>query len=834
MEANSAQSKQGRAIPTLGCFVPSLRNYYKVIWNGMAQVAEECNARLICFVGGELNSRTGIHQHWSVIYDLASSVSLDGLIVPSAGLQNFVTVEEMAQFCARYDPLPMVSIAQELEGIPSITIDNHVGLCEIMKHLIEAHHCQRIAFIRGPENNPEAEIRYHAYIESLEKHNITFDPDLVALGNFNSESGTEAVRLFLDRRKASFDAVVASNDSMAFGVWQELTNRGFNVPEDVAIAGFDDVPEAKAFIATPLTTVRQPLVEQGQQAARMLLEHLRHGTPLDNLTLKTRLVVRESCGCSPFVVSGPASPPSRAPTDISKSALARQRETTLAEMQKALCPYFPRVTPHSIEQLVDAFFDELQGKPDAQFLQRFSHVLRTGSMQLSREATESEDMARWQEALSILREQAQLYTRPDAAMRIEDILHQGRILIADVVERIHANQLGRTEVNTMIRFDVIRDLSIEPDIRSVVDSLAQNLPRLGVHTCFLALYEGTPIPPPVSRLIMAYDNGQKLELEPGGRLFPTLQVIPPDLLPDNKPPFLMIHPLGLHSSQFGFIVMDIDIERQTIPAGIYEEFSDQIGAALYRALLLQQIEQSNKDLQQRAAELAEANTQLEQFAYIASHDLQEPLRMVTSYLNLLERRYRDRLDTDAQEFIAYAVDGAMRMKRLINDLLTYSRVATHNRPNEATDCDLLLTQALSNLEVAIKENNALISHDPLPTVLTDGTQLMGVFQNLIGNAIKFHADRQPQIHISAQQAGDEWLFSVRDNGIGIAPEHTEQIFAIFNRLHPRDKYPGTGIGLAICKKVVERHGGRIWVESQPGEGATFFFTLPNTEMNGKP
>jgi hypothetical protein len=289
----------------------------------------------------------------------------------------------------------------------------------------------------------------------------------------------------------------------------------------------------------------------------------------------------------------------------------------------------------------------------------------------------------------------------------------------------------------------------------------------------------------------------------------------------------MVRPLLSRDIHLGFVVMEMHAGSRSM-YDAYDAFSDQIGSALYRAILLQQIRQSNEELQERAAELAEVNAQLEQFAYVASHDLQEPLRMVTSYLQLVEKRYKDKLDADAEEFIGYAVDGAARMKRMINDLLAYSRVTTRGQPLASTNCENSLAQTLSNLEVAIKDNSVLITQDPLPTVMADGTQLMIVFQNLIENAIKFHADRQPHIHISAERKEDEWLFSVQDNGIGIAPEYSERVFAIFSRLHPHTKYPGTGIGLAICKRVLERHGGRIWVESQLGEGTTIFFTLPES------
>jgi PAS domain S-box-containing protein len=235
---------------------------------------------------------------------------------------------------------------------------------------------------------------------------------------------------------------------------------------------------------------------------------------------------------------------------------------------------------------------------------------------------------------------------------------------------------------------------------------------------------------------------------------------------------------------------------------------------------------SEEALKVRSEELARSNRDLEQFAYVASHDLQEPLRMVTSYVQLLARRYIGKLDSDADDFIRFAVDGAIRMWKLINDLLTYSRVGTRGKELEPTDCEMVLNQSLSNLKVAIEDNGAVVTHDPLPTVTGDNPELVELFQNLIGNAIKFRGDEPPRVHVSASRNGNEWTFSVRDNGIGIAPEYAERIFVIFQRLHSREEYPGTGIGLAISQKIVERHGGRIWMESEPEKGTTFYFTLP--------
>lgn len=231
-------------------------------------------------------------------------------------------------------------------------------------------------------------------------------------------------------------------------------------------------------------------------------------------------------------------------------------------------------------------------------------------------------------------------------------------------------------------------------------------------------------------------------------------------------------------------------------------------------------------LREHTKALERSNKELEQFAYVASHDLQEPLRMVASYTQLLSKRYKGKLDSDADEFISYAVDGATRMQRLINDLLAYSRVRTQEKEFQPTDCEAVLNKSLINLHKTIEESEAKVTHDPLPTVMADDGQLEQLFQNLIGNAIKFHGDTPPAIHISTEQNKNDWIFSIKDNGIGIDPEFTERIFMIFQRLHGIGEYPGTGIGLAICKRIVERHGGRIWVESEVGKGSTFYFTIP--------
>ena len=287
---------------------------------------------------------------------------------------------------------------------------------------------------------------------------------------------------------------------------------------------------------------------------------------------------------------------------------------------------------------------------------------------------------------------------------------------------------------------------------------------------------------------------------------------------------ILVTPLLHEDSAIGTISVR---RRRVLPftapeVALLETFADQAVIAIEHARLFQALEE-------RTAALARSNGELEQFAYVASHDLQEPLRVVGSYVQLLARRYEGQLDDRADRYITRSVAAVERMRTLINDLLAYSRVGTRGRDMVPTKTANVLNHVLEGLAVTIRETAAEITWDPLPTVRADATQLGQLLQNLLGNALKYRGERPPRIHIAVQRQGERWQFAVRDNGIGIDPEYAERIFLVFQRLHTRDEYPGTGIGLAICQKIVERHGGQLLVESQVGQGATFSFTLPAVE-----
>lgn len=288
------------------------------------------------------------------------------------------------------------------------------------------------------------------------------------------------------------------------------------------------------------------------------------------------------------------------------------------------------------------------------------------------------------------------------------------------------------------------------------------------------------------------------------------------VIKSGKPKFDIIEPM-LYKNKVRWV--------QTDKIPYYDELNNIIGIIGFADDITER-KQHEKQLKQSMDKLKRSNEELEQFAYVASHDLQEPLRMVGSFTQLLERRYKGKLDKDADDYIGFIVDGANRMKDLIDDLLAFSRLNTTAKEYKLIDLEKALNDVLLDIQTSVEENNVTITHDVLPTIKCDPSQIGQLFQNLIANAIKFQDEESPIIHISVEESVKEWLFGVSDNGIGIAPEHHKKIFNVFNRLHTRAEYEGTGIGLAICKRIVNRHKGKIWVESELRKGSTFYFTIP--------
>ncbi|MBN1219151.1 MAG: substrate-binding domain-containing protein [Anaerolineae bacterium] len=799
-------------------------SYHNALWTGFADAAPDLDVNLICYVGGTINVSTyGFDAQRNILYHLVGAERVDGLVI-SGTIGNFITTEEFRSFVNRYRPLPMVGITHPPD-LPCVVVDNQKGIRDLIAHFIEIHGYRRIAFICGPENNAEAGLRYRAYTEALAEHDLPFDPELVTPGDFTYETGREAIRLLLDERKAKFEAVVASNDWMAFGVLQALEDRGIRVPNDVALGGFDDTREAAASRPS-LTTVRQPIHKLGQASLEVLLKLLAGEQVPDQTVLPAKLMVRRSCGCSePVVAHATVAPLGRKSVPLPE-AIVMHREAILSEMVHEAGESAPS-SPEWAGRLLDAFLEEITfssaasepgagSTPPGPFLSALDDILHQAVVLINQ-------MDDWQEVLSVMRRHLLPYlTNVTTLARVEDLFNQGCVMVGRIAQLNWARQeVGRIRRAAALSY-LGGDLIAAVETEQILDVIGHNLPQLDFLTFYLSFYEGLERPAEWSRLMLAYDMGERAEVGAGGRRFPTRYLVPDELCPRERRYTWVVGSLNFRENQFGCLIL----EAGSREGEIYGALTRQISGALQDSLLLQKHRQAEEMLTRQAQELTRSNAELDQFASVVSHDLQEPLRMVKSYLQLIERRYKDWLDEEADDFINFAVEGAERMQVLINDLLEYSRVTTRGKPFAPTNCVTVLDHALANLKVALEESGAVVTHDDLPTVMADETQLAQLLQNLIGNAIKFcQKTTRPGIHIGAEHTTGKWLFSVRDNGIGIAPEYFERIFMIFKRLHSREEYEGTGIGLAVCKKIVERHGGRIWVKSEVGQGSTFYFTI---------
>jgi DNA-binding LacI/PurR family transcriptional regulator/signal transduction histidine kinase len=593
------------ARPTIGLLIHDIAGiggYESAIWHGVNDAAQARDANLLCFLGGMLrySPYAEFEGQRNLVYDLVTRDNVDGLIV-SGSLGNFVTEEEFESFCNRYRPLPMVGIALATGNIPSVLVDNYGGMHDAIVHLIQVHGRRRIAFIRGPENNEDAEQRYRAYVDALAEYDLPLDLDLVAPGNFAPSSGVAAIHLLVDERKADFDAVVAADDTTAIGALETLQTRGIRVPYDVAVVGFDDAEEAATTIPS-LTTVRQPTYELGKRAAEILLTGKQ--VP-EQVTVATRLIVRQSCGClSPAIVRAAAGPATRA-GETFENAFATQRGSILSEIVQVVSPYSGRdaSSAHVVlgwaEHLLDAFVAELkhteQEESSGIFLTTFDRVLRQAIMA-------DGDVITWHEALSTLRRYALPYLVGDdkALARAEGLWQQARVTIGEIARQTQIYRRAQTKQQTETLLEISEALITSFDIAQLMTEAALQLPRLGIPSCYISLYEGKKIPPKWSRLMLAYNESGRIELGVNGRRFPTHQLVPNGILPSERRHSLMIIPLFFQEEHFGLAIFEAGPQE----GSVYEALHGQLSSALKGAMTLQERRRAEEEAQRRTAQAA--------------------------------------------------------------------------------------------------------------------------------------------------------------------------------------------------------------------------------------
>jgi len=583
------KSRLGADAPAVGFLVDLIEDgYQSAIAAGVLKAAKDAGATVHCFVGGVLDSPDRAALQRNHVYALASQATVDALVILGGTLVNHVGPQALGHYFDRCRPMPMCSVAMPLDGMGSLLIDNQVGMRSAIEHLINVHGHKRIAFVRGPLANAEAELRFQVYRDVLTHHGLAIDDRMVAVGNFQSEGGRAAVVYLLDEqhlRVEDIDAIVVSNDNMAFGVLQELAARKIHVPADVAVTGFDDVEEAR-YTNPGLTTVRQPLEQQGREAVRMVLSALQRQASPGSLLLHTELVVRGSCGCSRTVENQPISVADGMLLGFEASLMSR-RQHIIAELARAARGTMMHTGPNWEARLVSTIADELQGGSPGSAIKSFEGLVQ-GLID------RGIDIAYGHEVLDCLRRELLFCLRkePDRRAVAEDLFQNIRLAIGRTAERVlgasrlrleqWSRQLSVVGARLIGSFDV-------GDLRAAVED---NFPLLGFARCFVVLYDGDEIPAKYSKLILAYDSRLAKQL-PTPIQFDTETLLPAQVTDSvHELCHCVVAPLFFKQEVFGYLVIELNLAQSFA----YEAVRDMISAALKGAMLVQDVRRQHGEL----------------------------------------------------------------------------------------------------------------------------------------------------------------------------------------------------------------------------------------------
>lgn len=847
-----------RGRPTLGLLVDWLEDRYQnTVMSGVADAARDSDVNLLCFTGGVLRSPFRFGAQRNAVYELAGRENVDALLLMSGTLGNFIGPDELLRYCERFRPLPMCSIALAMEGIPSVLVDNGTGMRRLLAHLIADHGYRRIAFIRGPEANAEAERRYRVYREVMREQGLPVSATLVAVGDFHRAAGAEAIGQFLDGRGAGIEVVVAASDSMALGAIEALQARGMRVPDDVAVVGFDDVEEAR-FSTPALTTVRQPLYEQGKRAVQIVLAQLK-GLPVpEQVTLHTELVTRRSCRCFSQEVSLRARTSTLGAKVVFGEAFAACRSRTIADMVQALRGPVVDIGDQWSDRLVDAFSADVRGAEGGGFIATFDEIVH-------RVLVADGDVNAWQDVLSALRGNALpcLVDDPELRLRAEEMWQGLRLLVGNMAESAQAQHRLQAERWARSLSDTSEALVTSFDVVALVKAVVDQFPRLAITSCFLSLYDTGVAPAERSRLILAYDVARRIDPEVGEQHFPSRQLVPPSVRPEARRYTFIVEPLFFKEDQLGFVLFEMGPRD----GAIYEALRQQLSAAIKGAMLVRQVvekEQEHQrllvDLEIRASELQRAYEAIqenqekllisEKLASLGRltasivHEMNTPLaavraalvdlgNLVTEYqasvndaeVTVLDHR---EIGDEMRQTIHLAASAAERAALFVRGIKSQTRdLGPHERvPFNVVLC---IREALLLLSQTLRRGNSKIVFDPPSEYLEihgSRVRLAQVVTNLVENAADASMENGGgDVTLLLHRDDNELTLTVTDTGTGIAPEVLPRIFEPMFTTKPFGQ--GTGLGLSIVRDIVTSDfGGRIDVESTVGLGTTFKVSIP--------
>ncbi len=802
-----SDAKQARR-PTIGFLSANIHiGASRVLWPGILDAAAAEDVNLICFPGGRLYAAESAEVMRNVIYKQVDSSQLAGLVIWTSALAGAATSQEVAGFHQAYRTIPLVDLASSTGYRPMVAIDGRQGMRALLFHLIEEHGYQRIALIQGPEGHPYALERHQAFMDTLREKGLQPDKQLISPA-WGWNKGLEAMSVLLDERGLQpgrdFQAVVAASDLLAIGAIRLLAERGIHVPTDVAVVGFNDIEEGR-LVRPPLTSVSLPFYEQGQQSVATLLAMLAEETVPDSVLLQSRLLVRQSCGC-------PSWSEKLARAEVTAVSQPRQPQPALKQTQKLLEAEIFRVIRNRgiaatwAKQLLDAFRSELRAEGSGHFRTTLNGMLQQGTL-------DGDETSAWQNSVSILRSELLPTLTARQRLQAEALFGQARVLIGDAVQRAQIARQLQAERHSSVLRDIGQALITTFDVDGLADVLAARLPELGIRSAYLALYDDPAEPLAASRLILAYSDAGRIDLGANGRIYPSCQLLPPDLLPARRYT-LLVEPLFFQEEPLGIVAFEVGPYN----GDIYEVLRGHISTALKGALLFQEAYEA-----QVAAE--QANQIKTRLLANVSHELRTPLNIIIGHA----QRLATTLPTPVQKDLAQIEQSAEHQLRLINDLLDLSRA-------EINALDLypmmlnphsLITDAFSSMakDAAQCVSWQLELPESLPVVKADPVRLRQILLNLLSNAARF--TRAGQITLGAEASASQLHLWVTDTGVGIPAEVIEHIYEPFMTYETAvQPSPGIGLGLSITRHLVALHEGELTVESTPGAGSTFHVYLP--------
>jgi DNA-binding LacI/PurR family transcriptional regulator/signal transduction histidine kinase len=865
----------------IGVLVDELDGEYQIaVVGGVVDAAREAGVNLVVFAGGVFGSPVHFGEQRNAAYSLVTSEGIDGLVMLSGTIANYRGLDDLAAFCDRLRPLPMVSLAATLPGMTSVVIDGDHALREGIRHLVEDHRYRRIAFLGGPEENLEARSRLRTYGETLAQYSLQPPDTFVAIGDFTYDSATEAIRVLVDERGVSFDAMVVADDEMALGAIDALRARGTRVPRDVAILGFDDIREAR-YSAPPLTTIRQPLHELGRVGLDALIRRL-HGDPVDEVVaLPTELVIRRSCGCysdareNNMTSTWPA-PLARPGNELgAEEAIEQRRERILHAVRQPVAGVLHGIADGWETELLDALIAELRGDPgQAGRFADWVNALLEHSM--AAEGTGSP----WQPALSAFRRELIpcLASDPIMRSRAEDLFQEARVLVGDAIEHTQAQRRMVIERRTRVLSETAEAISAALDMASLNDTLIESLPRVGVPGAYLVRYERpaatdgptAPVIDPSTaerRLVFAFDSLRPSSAALTDAAFTPGRLLPAGVLPEDRRFSLIVEPLFSKDDPLGYAVFELG----PLDGLVYESLREQISGVLKVALLIDELVATGAerqhllaDLQVRAGELevayealqdnqvrllsAEKMASLGRITANIAHEMNTPLAAVRTALVEIEKRAVEYAASIGDDEVTAEDHGQIAAEMQASLVLARSaaeRAAGFVRGIKTQTRDISVQEQVRfDPSPVIEEAALLLSYDlrrascrlefrpperPIELLGSPGL-LSQIVTNLVTNAVDAMPAAGGTITVTlAERAGAATLV-VQDTGSGIPTELLDKVFEPMFTTKPLGQ--GTGLGLSIVHDLVTgRFGGSIAVESVVGVGTTFRISLPLPEAS---